>query len=99
MKKRGRPKGYISGLPAKRLCKGTKKPTTFRLKHTSDKEKSYSICIELIVLLFLVIISWLLDRDCIRPVLNGKLVEEDMVECRPEKISNAIIDENVDPFI
>ncbi len=89
----------VCGLPAKRLCKANK-PTSFRLKHTSDKEKSNYYCLFIasssLCYYVLVILSWLLDQECIRPVLNGKLVEEDMVECRPEKISNAIIDENVD---
>ena len=42
------------------------------------------------------ILGWLLDQKYIKPVLNGKLVEGNMIECRPEKISSAIMDESVD---
>lgn len=42
------------------------------------------------------ILSWLLDDQCIKSVLDGNLVQEDMVECQPERITNAIIDESVD---
>ena len=45
------------------------------------------------------ILGWFLDQKSVKPVLNGQLVEEDMVECRPEKISNAILDETVDVHI
>lgn len=44
VKRRGRPKGHlltVCGLPAKK-CKGTKnlkKPTSFQLMHSSEKEK------------------------------------------------------------
>ena len=37
-----------------------------------------------------------MDRDNVKMALDGGLIEEDMVECRPEKVTNAIIDDNVD---
>ena len=30
---------------------------------------------------------------------NGKLVQEDDVECRPERVPNSVLDENVDVFL
>ena len=42
-------------------------------------------------------LSWFVDQCKIHPVLNkGELIEENEVECRPEKISNAILDQSVD---
>lgn len=42
-------------------------------------------------------LSWFIDQCKIKPVLRKeKLIEENEVECRTEKISNAILDKSVD---
>ena len=43
-----------------------------------------------------VILSWFVEKPIIQAALKGTLIEEENVECRPEKVSNAILDENVD---
>ena len=49
------------------------------------------------VFLSLVILSWLVDKKVAEAALKkGVLIEEDDVECQPEKVSSAIADENVD---
>ena len=37
-----------------------------------------------------------MDKQVVDSSLQGKLIEEDCVECRPEKIPNSVLDENVD---
>ena len=44
-------------------------------------------------LFYQVILSWFVDKPS---ALKGALIEEENVECRPEKVSNAVLDENVD---
>ena len=39
---------------------------------------------------------WFVSKSEINSALAGSLIEEEEVECRPEKISNAVLDENVD---
>ena len=47
--------------------------------------------------LITVILSWLVDKKVAEQALKRDiLIEEDDVECRPEKVSAAIADENVD---
>ena len=41
-------------------------------------------------------LSWFVEKPVIEPALHGKLIEEDEVECHPEKVPNALLDENVD---
>ena len=49
------------------------------------------------IILFAVILSWLVDKEVAGQALKKDiLIEEDRVECRPEKVSDAICDENVD---
>ena len=63
VKKRGRPKGHmltVSGLPAKRSRKPSKKPTSFRLMHSSDKEKGKSSNVDYCVVIIIIIQLFLL---------------------------------------
>ena len=45
---------------------------------------------------FAVMLSWFVDKKVVEAALNGSLVEEEHIECRPEKVSDAVVDENVD---
>ena len=56
------------------------------------------LCSYITVIHFIpVMLSWFVDQCKIDPVLRkGKLIEESEVECRPERISSAILDESVD---
>ena len=48
---------------------------------------------------FIVILSWFVDSLEIESALkSGGLIEEHQIECCPEKVSNAVLDENVDVF-
>ena len=48
-------------------------------------------------LTFIVILSWFVDSPEIETVLKtGGLIEVHEIECRPEKVSNAVLDKNVD---
>ena len=45
----------------------------------------------------IVILSWFVDKAVVTEVLNkGTLIDEESVECVPEKIPDSIVDENVD---
>ena len=53
--------------------------------------------ISCIFLLILVILSWVVDKEVVQQAIkNSILIEEEQVECRPEKIPDSIADENVD---
>ena len=41
-------------------------------------------------------LSWFVEKPVIQAALKGELIEEENVECRPEKVSNGVLDENVD---
>ena len=41
-------------------------------------------------------LSWFVEKAVIQAAITGGLIEEESVECRPEKVSNAVLDENVD---
>lgn len=42
-------------------------------------------------------LSWFVDKNVVEKAIKQRtLIEEDEVECRPEKVSDAILDENVD---
>ena len=43
-------------------------------------------------------LSWFLDKDVVLATQNGKLVQEDDVECRPERVPNSVLDKNIDVF-
>lgn len=38
-----------------------------------------------------VILSWLVDPGDVKVALNGTLLDEEKVECRPEKVTNAVM--------
>ena len=40
--------------------------------------------------------GWFVDKEIAEDVVDGVLIEEDQVECRPEKVPNAVLDENID---
>ena len=41
--------------------------------------------------------SWIVDKDVVQQAIkNSVLIEEDKVECRPEKIPNSILDDSID---
>ena len=40
-------------------------------------------------------LSWFVDKCVAESALHGKLIEENEVECCPEKVPNALLDENV----
>ena len=42
-----------------------------------------------------VMLSWLVDKKVVGAALNDSLIEEH-IECRPEKVSDAVVDVNVD---
>ena len=44
-------------------------------------------------------LRWFVDDDLVELALNGELIEEEFVECRPEVVPNAVLDENVDVFL
>ena len=47
-----------------------------------------------------VILSWLVDYNVAETALKGdELIEEENIECRPEKIPCSILDENVDVYL
>ena len=46
--------------------------------------------------LYAVILNWFVDKTVVQDAFDGKLIEEEQVECRPEKIPNSVLDENVD---
>ena len=45
---------------------------------------------------FVVILSWFVDQEAIHKAMDGNLIEKKFVECRPEKVSAAVLDDNVD---
>ena len=46
-----------------------------------------------------VILNWFVDREVVQAAVKSQIIEEDAVDCRPEKLSNAIIDDNMDVFL
>ena len=43
------------------------------------------------------ILDWFVDAGHVEGAIkHGKLIEEKCVECMPEKVSDAVVDENVD---
>lgn len=106
---RGRPKGHnltTIGLPAKK-GKDIHRPQAFIGLHTSFKEKGW-LCSAFMkhsifnvhFLCFAVILNWFVDPPVTTAAINSdKLIEEDDVECMPEKIPCSVLDENVDIYL
>ena len=44
-------------------------------------------------------LKWLVDDEVLESALKGELIEEESVECRPEVVPNAVLDENVNIFL
>ena len=53
----------------------------------------------LLYILFSFMLRWLFDDEFVKSALNGELIEEESVECRPEVVANAVLHENVDVFL
>ena len=47
----------------------------------------------------MVMLRWVVDDEFVKSALNGELIEEESVECRPEVVPNAVLHENVDVFL
>lgn len=47
----------------------------------------------------LVMLSWFVDKEVINSANGDVLIEETEVECRPERVTNAVLDENVDIYL
>ena len=45
------------------------------------------------------ILSWFVDKEVINSANKDILIEEAEVECRPERVTNAVLDENVDVYL
>lgn len=46
---------------------------------------------------FAVILDWFVDAIHVeKAIKHDRLIEEEYVECRPEKVADAVVDENVD---
>lgn len=44
-------------------------------------------------------LSWFVDKEVINSANGDVLIEETEVECRPERVTNAVLDENVDIYL
>ena len=44
-------------------------------------------------------LSWFFEKEDVESALNGQLIEEYSIKCHPEKVTNAVLDENVDVFL
>ena len=112
IRKRGRPKGHevtVRGLSAKKKRK--KKLTDTPLQpfiklHTSIKEKgihnNHQVLQIIVMSVTLAMLRWFVDNEIMKAAIkNSKtfLIEELSVEARPEKIPDAVLDENVDIHI
>ena len=101
IRKRGRAKGNsltTNGLPKK---KKQRKICSFLQLHTSEKVKGvvHENHVLVIHIIFTVMLRWFVDDEFVKSALNGELIEEESVECRPEVVPNAVLDENVDVFL
>ena len=99
VKRRGRPKGHkltVVGLPSRK--NQSTKCTTFISKHCREKERSmtFHFIICPITIISLVILSWFVHSNVIEMAMNGNLIEEELVKCRPQRITSAVLDEDVD---
>ena len=100
VKRRGCPKGHtltVCGLPSKKNKKKAK-CTSFISKHYIEKEKSMMLWIIIYCdhSNYLVVLSWFVESDIIDKAMDEELIEEESVECRPERVSSAVLDDNVD---
>ena len=90
----------VCGLLAKK--KVAKRPISFLLKHPSQKVKGKgNFCIlgcffSFSVRYVIVILSWFVDAEDVKMALDGRLLDEEKVECIPERLPNAIVDDSVD---
>ena len=46
----------------------------------------------------MVMLRWFVDDELVKSALNGELIKEESVECRPEVVPNAMLDESIDVF-
>ena len=108
MRKRGRPKGAektVIGLPRCKRFKGdqVRKPVAFLKKTTANREEGWWAMMLRVFVSYMynlyfsvVMLSWFLDRHVKEAVLARKrLVLEEDVEVRPERIPATCLDEDV----
>ena len=101
MRKRGRPKGAettVIGLPKRR--KRSNKTVPFLKKLPSEREKVHSqcMCMQLLYMLTYpaVILQWFVDAASAEAAVCHKIIiEEDVVEIRPEKVTPACLEPQV----
>ena len=102
IRKRGRAKGSsltTIGLPKK---KKQRKICSFLQLYTSEKVKGVvheNHVLAVIHIIFTVMLRWFVDDEFVKSALNGELIEKESVECRPEVVPNAVLDETVDVFL
>ncbi|XP_043271633.1 uncharacterized protein [Venturia canescens] len=89
IKRRGRPKGSektVIGLTRKRKSQKGNSNLPFKKKRESEKMKT--------------ILYWLADASLAKSALyEGRMIEKEEVETRPEKLSHALIDDEVNVAI
>ena len=86
------------GLPKK---KKQRKICSFLQLHTFEKVKGVvheNHVLVVIHIIFTVMLRWFVDES-LKSAFNGELIEEKSVECQPEVVPNAVLDENVDVFL
>lgn len=111
IKRRGQPKGHLLtavGLPSKKGKSTTaKKPCSFLKLHSSEKERGTAVIIHkyyVVTYLYncthVVMLQWFVLPVIAEKCLSGgEIITEEFVECRPEKVPNSCLDENVDIFL
>ena len=70
-----------------------------QIKSVIYKAMKYYILITVLGFFLLVILSWFVDKTITDSAIRGTIIEETEVECRPEQITNAVLDENVDVYL
>ena len=87
IKKQGRSKGHTSGLPCKKGRKNLLCAFSRLHMHTFKKKKVCTDPFNILFKLFLyaVILNWFVDKIVVQDAFDGKLIEEEQIEYRPEK--------------
>ena len=65
------------------------------MQYLCNIESSYhSACI-----IFIVLLSWFVDKPVAEAGFTSALIDEDKVECAPKRIPNGIMDKNMDIYL